>query len=168
VEDDAALVSVDVSSEVGNVGQRQTSSAPIPNGSSASSDQQIIIELDISGGMSDTACKQYKECVSKFASALAREASRLEEAARAKELNMPEITATMVAKADDLLRNPPASQASTRIPTLAAQAVAFVGAMLTPIFGATLHSYWQWTVAVTCGIIAIAAQVYAIFSARRG
>ena len=167
VEDDAALASVDASSLVSNLGQHQTSSNPNQNGSSTGNKHQIVIEPDMSGGMSDAACGQYKDCVGKFASALAREASRLEEAARAKELDMPEITATMVAKANDLLRNPPVGQASTRIPALLAQAVAFVGAMLTPIFGVTLHSYWQWTVAVTCGIIACAAQVYAIFSVRR-
>ena len=166
MEDDAAPASVAVSSVAHNGGQHLPSSGLNQDGSLASN-SHLIVEVDISGGMSDTACKQYKESIEKFASALAREASRLEEADRAKELDMPEITATMVAKANELLRNPPVDRSGTRISFLLAQASAFVFAMLTPIFGATLHSYWQWTVAVTCGIIASAAQIYAIFSVRR-
>jgi hypothetical protein len=128
---------------------------------------QIVIDLDTTGGMTSEARKQYRDCIRKYALALAREASRLEEAERAKNLEKPEITATMVTKADDYILNPPVDDASRSMTVLVAQALAFILAILTPIFGATLHSYWQWTVACFCGIMALVAQVYALFSVRR-
>jgi hypothetical protein len=128
---------------------------------------QIIIDLDIISGMTESACEHYKGCIFKFAGALAREASRLEEADRAEDIDIPEITATMVVKANDLIRHPPVERTQTSIPILIAQALAFAAAMLTPIFGSNLHSKWQWTVTILCGILATASEVFAIIAVRR-
>jgi hypothetical protein len=128
---------------------------------------RIVIDLEILGGMSTNAHNKYKVCVKKFASSLAREASRLEEEDRAEDVDRPEITTSMVIKANELIRRPPAVRVPTSIPLIAAQSMAFVMAMLTPIFGATLHSAWQWTATIVCGIIALTSQIFAIVAARR-
>ena len=166
MEDDATGSSPDVSAPEDGERRLVLPRSELEQHGSPANDSQNAIELDMSGGMSDAAREQFKECVKKYGSALAREASRLEEAGREEGL-VPEITATMVAKANDYLRNPPVGQASLRVPALVSQILAFVGAILTPIFGATLHSYWQWALAVVCGVMASIAQGYAIFSVRR-
>jgi hypothetical protein len=148
-------------------------SAEIPESDSGSgpvaavASSSLYINLDILGGMTESAKDGYRDCIAKYASALAREASRLEEAERAENLDKQEITTTMVVKADDLLRHPPSADATATISILAAQAVSFAAAIVTPIFGADLHSSWQWTVTITCGIIAVISQVYAIIAVRR-
>jgi hypothetical protein len=163
VDDDGAIADVDFSA-LRSSGQRE----PLERTDLVLSGVgQIVIDLDTTGGMTLEAKKQYKDCIRKYAIALAREASRLEEGERAKNLEKPEITATMVTKADDFILNPPVDDPSKSATVLVAQAVAFILAILTLIFGATLHSYWQWTVACLCGIMARVAQVYALFSVRR-
>ena len=128
---------------------------------------QIVISSDIIGGMSDTACERYQDCIMRFANALAREASRLEEADRAEDVDKPEITATMVAKANEIVRYPLIDPPQASIAIQSAQAVAFAAAMVTPIFGANLHSKWQWTITFLCGILALVSQIYAIVAVRR-
>jgi hypothetical protein len=164
VEDDAVSASL----EVPPPGQQPDAAGQpadvVPEGDNST---QVVIDLDVIGGMTDSACKRYKECILKFASALAREASRLEEADRAEDLDKPEITTTMVVKANNLIRHPPIQRPQTSIPILVAQALAFATAMLTPIFGANLHSKWQWTATFLCGIMATASEVFAIVAVRR-
>ncbi len=128
---------------------------------------KVEINIDILNGMTRVAAENYKECVSKFASALAREASRLEQDDRAIDIEEPEVTATMVLKANDLLRNPRIEPPKLSITMIIAQVIAFSFGILTPIFGSELHSIWQWTVTIACGIIAVAAQTYAIVAAVR-
>jgi hypothetical protein len=128
---------------------------------------QMLINLDTMGGMSETACERYKDCIIRFAGALARETSRLEEADRAEDVDKPEITATMVAKANELIRHPPIDPSSSGVSILASQAVAFAAAMVTPILGGYLHSPWQWTITVLCGILALSSQLFAIVAVRR-
>jgi hypothetical protein len=165
-DEDTVPASVDVpESQPGKQGMAPAAGADAIG--RANNNSQIIIDLDITGGMTDTACGHYKDCIVKFASALAREASRLEEADRAEDVKKPEITATMVVKANDLIRHPPVDVPPTSIHILVAQAVAFAAAMLTPIFGSALHSPWQWTITVLCGILAVVAQVFAIVAVRR-
>lgn len=165
-DDDAVSASVDVPrSRAGR--KREISSLTADAAQQVDNFGQIIIDLDIIGGMTETACERYKDCIVRFAGALAREASRLEEADRAEDVEKPEITTTMVVKANDLIRHPPIDRPPTSIRILIAQAVAFAAAMLTPIFGANLHSVWQWTVTVLCGIIAVIAQIFAIIAVRR-
>jgi hypothetical protein len=147
--------------------QRATSSSGANAAGQTQNIGQIIIDLDIIGGMTETACERYRDCIVKFAGALAREASRLEEADRAEDVDKPEITTTMVVKANDLIRHPIIDPPSPRIVIIIAQAVAFAAAMLTPIFGSNLHSDWQWTVTVLCGILAVVAQIFAIIAVRR-
>jgi hypothetical protein len=167
VEDENA-VSASVDVPVSRTGEQPDSHASSVNAVTPGNDSaHIVLDGDILGGMSDRACERYKDCIVKFAGSLAREASRLEEADRAEEVDKPEITATMIVKANDIIRNPPTIRPPTSIPTLIAQAVAFTAALLTPIFGADLHSDWQWTVTVLCGIIAVVAQVFAIIAVRR-
>jgi hypothetical protein len=128
----------------------------------------ILLNLDILSGLSDSARIHYKECIKKFASALAREASRLEEADRAEEADKPEITTTMVVKANDLLRRPPSNDATSSISTVLAQTASFGLGIMTPIiFGAGLPSPWQWTTTIICGILAVICQTYAIVVVRR-
>ena len=128
---------------------------------------QLLLNVDSTGGMSEAAYLRYKECIVKFASALAREASRLEEADRAEDIDRPEITATMVVKANELIRHPPSTDTSPGTYIIAAQALSFAAAMLTPIFGSELHSVWQWVVTIICGTVALASQIFAIIAVRR-
>ncbi len=166
MEDDTTSISiVDPLEDIRDQREPHGSSKSVPG--FAPDSAQLVIELDIIDGMSDNARERYKECITKFAGALAREASRLEEADRAEDCDKPEITTTMVVKANDLIRHPSIDRASVSIPILVAQALSFVAAILTPIFGAELHSAWQWTVTVLCGIIALVSQVFAIVTVRR-
>jgi hypothetical protein len=167
VEDEDTVPARTTGPESRAVKQGELSPSPSDTPGIADGNAQIVIDPDIIGGMTDTACERYKDCIVKFAGALAREASRLEEADRAEDVEKPEITATMVVKANDFIRHPPSSAPLATIPILTAQAVAFATAMLTPIFGAALHSAWQWTVTIICGILALVAQIFAIVAVRR-
>jgi hypothetical protein len=118
-------------------------------------------------GMTESAVGRFSECVLKFAAALAREASRLEEADRAEDVRKPEITMTMVVKANNLIRHPAIEGDSAKAAITIAQITAIAATIVTPIFGANLHSLWQWTATIGCGILALVSQAYAIFAARR-
>jgi hypothetical protein len=128
----------------------------------------LLVNLDILAGMTESATTRYRDCVKKFAAALGREASRLEEADRAEEIDKPEITTTMVVKANDLLRHPPSNNVVSSIPVIVAQTVSFGLAIATPIiFGVGLPPVWHWTATAMSGILAVASQVYAILAVRR-
>jgi hypothetical protein len=127
----------------------------------------LHLELDMLSGMTPSAAEHYKICITKYAEALAREASRLEEAQRAEDIHGPEITTTMVAKANEVLRRPRGNDPTTKIPVITAQMVSLLAGTATPIFGANLHSIWQWTATFACGIIAVAGQVYVALVVRR-
>lgn len=58
-------------------------------------------------GATPAAIERYKQSVRKFAVALTRETSRLEEAHRIDDEGIVEITTSMVATANELIRNPP-------------------------------------------------------------
>lgn len=129
--------------------------------------QRLHIELDMLHGMTASAIDHYKICVTKYAEALAREVSRLEEAQRAEEIRKPEITTTMVVKANDVLRHPRNNDPTAKVPVIIAQIVSLLAVIVTPIFGANLHSIWQWTVTISCGIMALAGQAYVALVVRR-
>lgn len=130
-------------------------------------DYKLHIALDMLSGMTDSAVEHYKGCITKFAEALAREASRLEEAQRAVEVRKPEITTTMIVKANDVLRRPRSNDPTTKIPVIIAQITSLLAVIVTPIFGANLHSIWQWTATFACGIMALAGQAYVALVVRR-
>lgn len=123
---------------------------------------ELRLKLDIITGMSDAAKLRYKDCILKFAKTVAREASRIELADRADDADKPEITASMVSKADDSVRSPPSNASRLSIRVVTAQALAFAMAILTPIFGSELHSKWQWTITIICAIIALGSELYAL------
>jgi hypothetical protein len=88
--------------------------------------------------MSPVATDQFTQCVQDFAWALARETSRLEEAERAKSIQHAEITATMVVKANDQVRNPEAeTPAPVPLRPFVAQLVAFPTTISVGILGVT-------------------------------
>jgi hypothetical protein len=131
-------------------------------------DQRVNIEIVIPGGMTEPAVERFAACVNDFSLALSRETSRLEEAERADVVDAPEITATLVVKANEEVRNPrqePEQQISAWV--LFAQIVAFAAAMFAGIFGSYLHSLWQWSALVGCAVLGIASQTYAILALRR-
>lgn len=134
----------------------------------ASDDHHTTIELVHPGGMSSAASDQFTRCVKDFGMALARETSRLEEAERAESIQEPEITATMVIKANEQVRNPnPDVPAPVPPGPLAAQIVALPAAILAGIFGSHLNSDWQWLTMVIAFVLAVIAQGYAIIALRR-
>jgi hypothetical protein len=159
----------DVGTSASGAGNRRETAAQVPDtsGASAMAHTRLHIELEMLSGMTPSAVEHYKQCVTKYAEALAREASRLEEAQRAEEIGGPEITTTMVVKANDVLRRPRVNDPTTKVPVAVAQITSLMAGIVTPIFGANLHSIWQWTVTFACGIIAVAGQVYVALVVRR-
>lgn len=142
-------------------------SASTPHSEPFDSQGRTQIEIAVINGMTKGAVKCYEECVAKYASALALEASRLEQADRAEDISDPEITASMVMKSNDYLRHRQNVQAKVSILEIIFQVVAFGAAIVTPIFGASLHSVWQWTAAFGSGIIAMGSELYVILAAVR-
>jgi len=106
-------------------------------------DQHLELRVAVPGGMTEGAVDHFRRCVHEFTVDLSREASRLEEAVRAKGVPRPEITTTMVVNANEAVRNPLSSQGTTPNTVLIAQSVAFTAGILTPISGAYLHSVLQ-------------------------
>lgn len=159
----------DVGTPVPGAGNQRGAAGQVPDmsGASALEHHQVHIELDMLSGMTSSAVEHYKGCIMKFAEALAREASRLEEAQRAEEIRKPEITTTMIVKANDVLRRPRSNDPTTKIPVIVAQITSLLAVIVTPIFGANLHSIWQWTATFACGIIALAGQAYVALVVRR-
>jgi hypothetical protein len=129
---------------------------------------QKLRNTDIYAGMTTSAQDEFERCVTKFARALAREASRLEEANRAEDVIKAEIVASMVVNANEVLRRPRSEEPKASAFITVAQAASFALAIATPIvFGAGLPTPYQWTATVACGILAVASQIYAIVKVRR-
>jgi hypothetical protein len=139
----------------------------LPGSSPQDVDQCVELRVTVPGGMTAGAVEHFATCVDRFALDLSRETSRLEEAARAKSIDKPEITSTMVIDADQAVRNSLTSKSVVPTRVLIAQALAFATGILAPISGAYLHSWLQWVLTSLFGVIAIAAQTYAIFALRR-
>jgi hypothetical protein len=138
-----------------------------PKGPTPEVDRSVAVHVTVPSGMTDGAVDRYGECVRQFALDLSRETSRLEEAARAKGIARPEITTTMVVNANEAVRHPLTDDTPMPVRILIAQSVAFATAILAPISGAYLHSWSQWALTGFFGLVAIAAQTYAIFALRR-
>ncbi|MEU9510438.1 hypothetical protein AB0D32_29630 [Micromonospora sp. NPDC048170] len=131
-------------------------------------DRSIAIDIPVPGGMTEPARQRFAASVHEFSLALSRETSRLEEAERADIVNAAEITATMVVKANNEVRNP--RQESDPPPSLlvvAAQLIAFIAAILAGVFGSYLNSRWQWSGLIGCATIGTITQGYAILTVRR-
>lgn len=146
------------------VGQYRREEVAVVTSVPVAVDGTISLRLNIPDGATQNVLEHYKKCVAAFAKDLSWETSRLEMDQRAKTIDKPEITATMVDKANEAIRSPPAEKTPLSIPLLVAQLVSFAAAIMTPIFGAALHSRWQWTVAIGCGILALACQTYVVIS----
>jgi hypothetical protein len=119
----------------------------------------IDLQLAAPEGLSDQARKHFADCIRRFAADLDRKASGVEDAERAPGIDDPEITTTMVDKANEQLRNPPGVDTPLRRIAVFA---AFAFAMFTPIAGEYLHSRSQWLLMIVSGFIALLAEVYAI------
>ncbi|MCW3813568.1 hypothetical protein ONA91_03720 [Micromonospora sp. DR5-3] len=131
-------------------------------------DRRVNIEIWVPGGMTEQAMHRYAACVNEFSMALSRETSRLEEAERADVVDAPEITATMVVKANDEVRNPRRDPDPPIPPwAMVAQLAAFTAAMFAGVFGSYLNSRWQWWSFIGCAVIGVLAQGYAIAALRR-
>lgn len=167
MEHDATPADVGTSAPGAGDPRETAEQVPDTSGTSAIAHTQLHVKLDMLSGMTPSAVEHYKVCVTRYAEALARETSRLEEAQRAEDIHRPEITTTMVAKANEVLRRPRGIDPTTRGPVIIAQITSLLAGIVTPIFGANLHSIWQWTVTFTCGIIAVAGQVYVALVVRR-
>jgi hypothetical protein len=128
---------------------------------------EVRLRLEVISGMTDSARACYRQCIQKFAKLLANEASRIELGDRAPDADKPEITTSMVYKASDSILNPPAGETRPSLKILISQFVAFVGAILTPICGAYLHSRYQWTATIICGIIAVGSELYSLVRLMR-
>lgn len=130
--------------------------------------RRVTIEIFIPSGMTEAATQRFAECVNDFGLALSRETSRLEEAERADAVDGPEITTTMVIKANEEVRNPRQEEEPPIPPwPLVAQIIAFAAAMFAGVFGSYLNSRWQWVAMILCSVIGIVAQGYAIVALRR-
>jgi hypothetical protein len=116
----------------------------------------IYLQTQVPAGLSKQARNQFADCILRFAADLDRKTSRLEDAERAAGIDDPEITPTMVAKANERLRNSPG-----RI-VVFAHLLAFAFAMLTPIAGAYLHAGAQWLLTIAFGFTALLAEAYAV------
>ncbi|MEU8337915.1 hypothetical protein [Micromonospora tulbaghiae] len=128
----------------------------------------MTIELLVPSGMTEAATERFAACINDFGLALSRETSRLEEAERADVVESPEITATMVIKANDEVRNPRQEEEPPVPPwPLVAQILAFAAAIFSGVFGSYLNSLWQWGAMILCAVVGIAAQGYAIVALRR-
>jgi hypothetical protein len=64
--------------------------------------------------MSAHAAEQFEKCVRRYSDDLEREVSRIEAGERATGVDQPEITSTMVLKADRFLRSDPADSVPRR------------------------------------------------------
>lgn len=119
---------------------------------------QITVAAD---GMTEAAKKRFENYVQRFTDDLSRETMRLEEGARAPDLDEREITATIVVKANEVVRRPPdPSNVSSVVagPILAVQTFAFAAALVDGVLGSYLHSTWQWLAFVTTLVVAVSAQ----------
>lgn len=136
-------------------------------GLSRSVERSVQLPLTVPGGMTEGAVDHFAQCVHRFALDLARETSRLEEGERANTLDDPEITTTMVVKANDAVRNPLSTSAQPTLAVAVFQLVAFSFGILAAIAGAYLHSWQQWLLTSFFALIAVSAEVFSIFTLRR-
>jgi len=130
----------------------------------------VTIDLDILSGMTEPAIVKYKDAVRRFGQSLARETSRLEEAQRAEGIDNPEVTATMVVKANDALRNPPKTEEPTsRRSYMLTQTAAFAFGIGTPVVFSVsaLHGAWHWVTTLLCGAAAVGFYIYSYVIVRR-
>jgi hypothetical protein len=130
--------------------------------SGTSSAELVQVAYLIPVGVTPGAVRRYKEAMRKFSVDLARETSRLEEAHRVDDEETIEITASMVAKAAEAVRNPRRDEV---VPpsafALFCPIIAVVCALISGIFGSYLESAWQWS---GCGLFGLATVFFMLLS----
>jgi hypothetical protein len=114
-------------------------------------------------GFSDPARAKFSEFVKQLAKSLANEAARLEVADRDQAADFVEINATMVIKANEVLRRPaPSAELPPRsIKTLIIYSVVLVATLAAGATGNYLHSTWQVALFLASALIALVGGIHA-------
>lgn len=130
-------------------------------------DRALQVPVTVPGGMTDGAEIRFARCVREFGLALARETSRLEEAGRVLGEEDPEITTSMVIKANEAVRNPGASENRISWVVIISQIAVVPTSLVSGVFGSYLTSPLRWAGCIAFGILAFVAQTHAVIALWR-
>ncbi|MEU4245920.1 hypothetical protein AB0F15_00760 [Amycolatopsis sp. NPDC026612] len=115
-------------------------------------------------GMTEAARQKFAEAVEDFSAALERETARLEEAERDEDVREPEITATMVIRANEVVRRGPLPESERDRSVLATsiQVVGLASLAAVGVLGSYLRGPLLVSIFIVLAVIALVANGYAI------
>lgn len=118
-------------------------------------------------GPSDEAWTCFVGEVQGWAEELAEETARLEQAERAIDGKVPEITSTMVKKAQAKRTQLPIDSTTASLITRRLHTATFVSALGAGVQGSYLHSTWQWVVFTILSMTALGTYLWVMFGRSR-